>query len=370
MRFPRIYLSGHRFIPSTAISVANHPSTVPYFTTLPASLQGALTFCWEWLHGQAYFTQHTSGSTGSPQSILLFREQMIASAQQTIEALQLTPQHTALVCLNTDYIGGKMMLVRSLVLGMDMVLVEPSSFPLDNLPLSPTFTALVPLQVQTILEKSLTALNHFQGILVGGAPVSPALEVMIRQHVTSPIYATYGMTETVSHIALRPLNAHPPNDEYTVLGDTRIETDARGCLVIRGSVTNHQPVVTNDLVNITDAQRFRWMGRYDFVINSGGVKISPETVEATVDPLLKNMRIDGRFFVTGFPDERLGEKVVLVLEVDALVDEAKEELLTNFKKVLSPYDAPREICCLPQFIETSSGKINRPATRNLLLSGS
>ena len=362
----KIYFPGHRFIPSTAISDANRPSTVPYFTTLPASLQGALNFCWEWLHGQEDFTQHTSGSTGSPQSIRLSREQMVASAQQTIAALQLTSQHTALVCLNTDYIGGKMMLVRSLVLGMDMVLVEPSSFPLNDLPLPPTFAALVPLQVQTILERAPTALHHFQGILVGGAPVSPALEGMIRKHVTSPIYATYGMTETVSHIALRSLNAHPPTDKYTVLGDTEIETDGRGCLVIRGAVTHHQTVVTNDLVDIVDARRFCWIGRYDFVINSGGAKVSPEKVEAALDPILKNMKIEGRFFVTGTPDERLGERVVLVVESNALTNDLKEELLAKLKKVMPPYKAPKEIYCLPQFIETSSGKIDRLRTKMLL----
>ena len=257
------------------------------------------------------------------------------------------------------------MLVRSLVLDMDVVLVEPSAFPLNNLPLTPTFAALVPLQVQTILEKDPTALNHFQGILVGGAPISPALEMMIRQHVMSPIYATYGMTETVSHIALRSLNAHPPTDKYTVLGDTEIETDGRGCLVVRGAVTNHQTVVTNDLVDIVDARRFCWIGRYDFVINSGGVKVSPEKVEFALDPILKNIKIEGRFFVTGISDERLGERVVLVVESNVLTDDLKEELLAKLKKVMPPYEAPKEIYCLRQFMETSSGKIDRPATENL-----
>ena len=321
-----------------------------------------MRFAWQWEHGYDSFSVTTSGSTGPPKTMAVSRQQMLISVGLTQQALHLTKQQTALLCLNADFIGGKMMLARGLHLGMDMVWVPPAANPLVDLPKSPDFVAMVPLQLQTALDDTPRLLSGIHAILVGGAPVSMALEEAIRNQVTSPVYSTYGMTETLSHVALRRLNGPEASPDFRVLGDTRIGTDERGCLTIRGTITQQRLIVTNDLVEIIDPHRFRWQGRYDWVINSGGVKVSPETVEREVERILPSAGASPRFFVTGFPDERLGERVVLVMESAPASEAAQQRLLQAIAQAVPPYHAPKETHYIRTFRETLSGKIDRRAT--------
>ena len=219
--------------------------------------RAALDFCQRWLDGATEFIVRTSGSTGAPKPISLRREQMEASARATGEALGLRAGMRALVCLPVRYIAGQMMLARGLVLGLAMTLVEPAGDPLAGLPADATFdfTAVVPLQLQTLLAGPSgyrERLNQMRAILVGGAPVSAALEQQI-QTLTAPVYHTYGMTETATHIALRPLNGPGASSWFHPLPGVAIDVDNRGCLRVKGPMTLSHLLQTNDLVELAPA---------------------------------------------------------------------------------------------------------------------
>ena len=313
------------------------------------------SFIKEWLQGSEKFKLQTSGSTGTPKEITLTRNQLKQSAERTLRTLNLNQNDTALVCLDTKYIAGKMMLVRALEANTKIVVTEPAANPLQNIESSITFTALVPLQLQEILKHSdsVQKLNDMKAVIIGGAAVSASLQKEITK-LKCAVYATYGMTETVSHIALQRLNGPDATDFFTVLPGIKITRDQRGCLIIE-MPEFFQPIVTNDLVDVIAPNQFRWLGRFDNVINSGGFKISPEEVEKEIEGLLPHRS----FFVTSILDERLGEKLVLILEgARGNID------LSGLQ--LHPYEIPKDVILLPEFIRTETGKINREKTLRLL----
>jgi O-succinylbenzoic acid--CoA ligase len=309
-------------------------------------------FIKHWLGDVQTFTLTTSGSTGTPKEIALTRSQLIHSAQRTIKALSLSADDTALICLDTKYIAGKMMLVRALEANMKIVAAEPSSNPIKNLSVQPDFAAFVPLQLDEIFkdESSVRKLNQFNSIIVGGTSVSTTLLEKIKT-LSCAVYATYGMTETVSHIALQKLNGADAQDHFETLPGIKIRTDERDCLVL--SLPDfREPVITNDIVKIIDHSGFKILGRYDNVINSGGVKLMPETIEKKLSPLLTNQD----FFVAGIPDDRLGQKLVLIIEGK------QQELPARLKLALATYEIPKEIFYLDEFVRTETQKINRLQT--------
>jgi O-succinylbenzoic acid--CoA ligase len=329
----------------------------------------ALAFCRAWSTGQTTFTLHTSGSTGTPKPITLTREQMQASARLTGETLGLSPGDTALVCLNIRYVAGIMMLVRGLELELPMTIIEPEANPFIHVtpaPYSFAFTALVPLQLQTILstgnESQLALLNAMKAILVGGAATSPALEQSL-QIVTAPVYATYGMTETVSHIALRRLNGPDAADLFTALNGVDLGVDERGCLHITSAATNYKRIQTNDVVDLPDLTHFRLLGRADRVINSGGVKIQPEQIEQIIQKILAESGLISltRLFVAGLPDEKLGERVVVICEQVSLTDAQWTVMQAAIREKAGPYAVPKEWITVPQFAETPTGKVDQRA---------
>lgn len=326
----------------------------------------ALSICHEWLSGATEFVVRTSGSTGDPKPITLRREQMIASAQATGAALDLRPGCRALVCLPTSYIAGRMMLVRGLVLNMEMTVVEPGSNPFASLPSDDRFDfmAVIPLQLQTLLDGSsgtLDRLNAMQAILVGGGPVSAALEERIRP-LTAPIYHTYGMTETVTHIALRRLNSAEMSSTFRALPGVEVGLDNRGCLRIKGPMTLDQWVETNDLAELQPDGSFRWLGRWDTVINTGGVKVQVEQVESALEEALRTLGLEKRrFFVGPLPDERLGQVVAAILEGEPLGSEAEAAIQSTLRDQLERFALPRRFVYLPSLTETPTGKIDRQA---------
>lgn len=326
-----------------------------------------LAFCRAWLSNQAEFVLQTSGSTGTPKSITLTRTQMRASAHLTGRTLGLQAGDAALVCLNTRYVAGVMMLVRGLELGLPMTVVEPAGNPLTGVDPGQTqfrFTAFVPLQLQTILEQSidnLPILNGMKAVLIGGAATSPALEQAL-QIIEAPVFATYGMTETVSHIALRRLNGPDRSDCFTALDGVDLGTDERGCLHITSAATNFVRVQTNDVVELTDSASFRLLGRADRVINSGGVKVQPEQIEQIIENELASVGALGRLFLAGLPDERLGQRVVLFCE-NWQPDADQWQLIREAVRVqVGPYAVPKEAIAVKQFVETPTGKIDRTQT--------
>ncbi|OJJ13989.1 hypothetical protein BKI52_44795 [marine bacterium AO1-C] len=324
-----------------------------------------LNFCAGWLNEESNFIIHTSGSTGTPKPIKLTRAQMQASAQMTGQALQLSTGDSSFICLNTAYIAGVMMLVRGFELGLQMTIVPPSSNPLQHWTTLPLFdfTALVPLQIQAILQQDdgKAWLDAAKAVIVGGAPVSYALEQQIKV-LASPVYATYGMTETVTHIALRRISGVNNQDHYQILPRVEIRQDARQCLEIKSPTTLHRWITTNDLVELTATDQFRWLGRFDRVINSGGVKVQAEKVEKALAQVLHQQQVVCRFFVAGLPHDRLGEQVVAILELSNLQDSTQAQLLTALKETLSNYEVPKAIHCIAQFAETPTAKIDRLKT--------
>ncbi len=338
-----------------------------------------LTICSQWLQEQQEFSVQTSGSTGTPKSIHLTRNQMTFSARMTAKALELNAGDRAFVCMAPDYIGGIMMLVRGLVLNLELTVVEPASNPFESINtqienIAPfDFTALVPLQLQTILNSNanyVSLLNKMKAILLGGAPISLTLSRQLKK-VTAPVYQTFGMTETVSHIALRRLNGGEASERYQVLPGVEIGQDPRGCLTIKSVVTNNRQIVTNDIVDIKTGESFVWSGRIDNVINTGGVKVQAEKVERAIEEALLEIEggkfAEAAFFVGPLPDEKYGQVVIAVFEGSDVSNALMESFRNRLPKKLNKYEVPKRFQILKCFIRTPSGKINKLANLKKIL---
>jgi len=311
-------------------------------------------FLLHWIDKEPTIQVETSGSTGAPKIIILEKQHMVNSALATGKFFILEAGDSALLCLSGAYIAGKMMLVRAMILGLELDWVEPTATPLLISSKTYDFCAMVPLQ----LENSLGHINRIKTLIVGGAPLSRYLKEKA-QNVKTVIYETYGMTETISHIALRKVN-HGPNEYFKTLPNINIEKDERNCLVIKAPDINSEAAVTNDIVNIISETEFEWLGRFDNVINSGGIKLIPEQIELKLASILKC-----RFFVAGIPDEKLGQKLILLVEEN----NESNELLEKVKSLetLEKYEIPKDILFVKDFIVTENGKISRMSTLQQIL---
>lgn len=314
-------------------------------------------FLLHWLDEKDHVEVMTSGSTGIAKTIHLRKQAMVNSAIATGDYFNLAPNNSALLCLSTDFIAGKMMIVRALILGLRLDVIAPTSEPLKNTTRNYDLCAMVPMQV----ERSLSALSQIGTLIIGGASISSGLIERL-QDVDSNVYESYGMTETATHIALRHINRkskgakEDASSYFEVLPNISIRLDDRACLVIKAPSLFDGELITNDIVQIHSENKFEFLGRLDNMINSGGVKLFPEQIEATLSKHLSQ-----RFFITSIEDAVLGEKVVLVLEGDA--DELPDEAF----KYLKTYERPKTIYCIPKFIETLSGKIMRKETLHKIL---
>jgi len=265
-----------------------------------------------------------------------------------------------------------MMLVRGMEANMSMEVVEPSSNPLKNFSTNThfDFTALVPLQLENILVKSRdkkVILDGMKAIIIGGAAVNEHLENLIRD-IYSPVYSTYAMTETVSHIALRRLNGKDRTSYFTALPNAKIGISEKNTLTILSPITNNKLIVTNDIVELINEKTFKWLGRADNVINSGGVKIFPEELEVKIQELLNVLNISNRFFCFGSDHPHLGQTVSLIFEGEPFMEETTKLISDTFTTNLSKYSIPKQIFYCKSFVETVTGKINRPATISFLTS--
>ncbi|UUC45088.1 AMP-binding protein [Flavobacterium cerinum] len=300
------------------------------------------TFILEWFDGKDYIEMTTSGTTGAPKTIQLKKAAMVNSALATGDFFDLKPGDSALHCLPIQYIAGKMMLVRAFILGLELDYVLPDSHPLDVTGRKYDFAAMVPLQV----EQSLLALDLVKKVIIGGAKINATLAEKLKA-LPIAVYETYGMTETITHIAAKKVQ----DMAFTILPGIAIHTDERGCLVIDAPRVCDHSLVTNDMVNLVDDTHFIWLGRYDNVINSGGVKLFPEQIEEKLATAISH-----RFFVIGKEDATLGEKLVLVVESEPYT--IAPEVFDRLEK----FEKPKEIIFVPHFKETETGKVKRRET--------
>ena len=286
----------------------------------------------------------TSGSTGEPKQVFLKVSHMRESARRTLEFLNLQAGDKCLVCLSPDYIAGMMMLVRWMEGDLDLYFTGPVRNPLAAVEVQIQFVAMVPYQVY----HSVGMLEKVDVLLIGGGSVDPKLESQLRS-ASCRVYQSYGMTETITHIALREINPHF-QQYYRVLEGVGISRDSRSCLVINAPQIGVNGLVTNDVVELKNSREFRWLGRHDNVVNSGGIKIFPEDVEAQLGDFGKP------YILGGAKDEALGEKLVMVIES---VDESDLEKAAAFIRKLPKYHRPREMKLLAHFAKTNSGKVKR-----------
>jgi O-succinylbenzoic acid--CoA ligase len=322
--------------------------------------RSVISFCRQWIEGHSEFEAQTSGSTGIPKKIILLRQQMAASARLTEQALQLHEDMTAMLCLDPDLIAGKMMMVRCMVTGMDLLAIKPVANPLDHIPpgVSVDFAAMVPLQVTTVLASGRhRAFANIGVVIIGGGAVSNALYTAI-QSLPTHFVATFGMTETLSHVALQSLNGPNRTEYFEALPGVQFSTDDRGCLIVHAPYLGSNPIITNDVIEIKSPTRFKWLGRWDNVINTGGVKVVPEEVEQIVSEFLSARSASNRFFVTGLPHPTLGQEVLLIVE-GTLEERVETALLMDLKATLDKHKAPRKVLYAEKFALTALGKIRR-----------
>jgi len=296
-------------------------------------------FLLDWFDDRSYIEMSTSGTTGTPKIIRVEKQAMVNSALATGDFFDLHPGNKVLHCLPVKYIAGKMMLVRGFILGLDMDFAAPNSTPMHNNDTQYDFTAMVPLQAQ----HSLKQLHHVKKMIIGGGRINKTLEKQLAKLPTE-VYETYGMTETITHIAAKKIG----EKAFTVLPNVTISYNENNCLVIHAPRISEDVIVTNDIVELVNENQFIFLGRFDNIINSGGIKLIPEQIEDKLSG-----KINSRFFVTGKPDNKLGEKLVLVVEGDAHPIDA------SVFEVLDKYEKPKEIVFVSKFEETENGKIKR-----------
>ena len=303
-------------------------------------------FLQSWFNEKDFILAKTSGSTGQPKEIKLKKIDLISSSKLTADYFNLKPGDRVINCLPVEYIAGKMMLVRALVLGLDIYLFPVCSSPIEQIESKYDLIALTPMQ----LKKSINKISLIKNVLVGGSPVDENLKHKVL-NINSNVFETYGMTETITHIAVK--NISKGEKEFTALPGINVgEID--DCLIIKPAHLSVNFIKTNDLVELTGENKFIILGRKDFIINSAGVKINPETVEREL-----SKQLNQEFIVSSINDDSFGEKVVLVL------DKQPPENINDLLKVLGKYELPKQIILIEKFPK-KNGKFDRLAIRRII----
>ncbi len=316
-------------------------------------------FILEWLHPSDKVNVSTSGSTGKAKTIQFLKKQMLASALASKNFFNYSENDPVLLALDIFYIAAKMMVVRAFVSKLDLFYVKPSSDPFkgNNFPKF-AFVPLVPYQLKSIFQSpsSIDALRNTSKILVGGGALDSELEQLIQQENNS-YYASFGMAETLTHFAIKKINGPNNTSEYRALERIKLKVDQNGCLQVLVPWISSNFISTRDLVELVGNNGFIWKGRFDNLINSGGIKMSPESIEAKLVS-----HIPFPFFIATFPDPLLGEKIILLVETTSI----DKNWYNIFDRELEKYERPKEIYSIPHFVYTSSNKINRKKTQALV----
>jgi O-succinylbenzoic acid--CoA ligase len=302
-------------------------------------------FILEWFSEEDDVVLQTSGSTGKPTQILALKTMLSASAMTTVKAFNLQPKQQALMCLPVRHIAGKMMLIRALLAGLWIDVIEPTTMP--KVSKTYDFTAMTPHQ----LRNSFDHIDQFKQIIIGGAPVDDSLKAAVKGH-TSRIFSTFGMTETYSHVALQ--NLSKGERQYTAVGDVTFSMEG-DTLVVHAPHIGIEKLVTTDCVDLISSSEFVWKGRSDYVINSGGIKLHPEQIEKALSAF-----ISVPFFVFGKPDKQLGQSLSIVFE-----GQMPNQIVKIISKLdtLSRYEKPKDYFVLSHFVR-NNGKILRNQTLN------
>ncbi len=326
---------------------------VKYLTEDTSLIQKVENFISSWFDTGSYIETKTSGSTGTPKTIRLEKNKMRFSATMTGSYFEFKPGEKILLCLSPDSIGGKMLMLRAILHEMELIVSDLQRNPMEQIDFSIDFAAMVPMQIQTVIQENPGKLDLIKNLLIGGAAVSPQLEAALSDFDLNA-FESFGMTETMSHVAVRKLN-QADSAPFEALNGIHFSLKD-GKLVIHAPELGLPELETNDVVELLDEKTFYWKGRADFAVNSGGIKFHPELIEKKLAA-----EINVRFFIAGEKDVLLGEKLVLVLEgtgnrfwVDAI--------LKTLNQQLSGYEVPKKIYFVPEFAETPSGKINRLET--------
>ncbi len=380
-------------------------------TALPEWARGVYRFILDFLDpGETEMQQYTSGTTGEPRRSILSRPAMLNSAARTLDYFGLAPGASVLLCLPIRYIAGKMMVVRALLGELNLWMVEPSGRPLCGLPPAAgriAFAAMVPLQLHNCLgdvgeraesparpssemsslspsdnsgwpeseSPSLFASESFvrpvsadgagelemiDCLLIGGGEIHPDLRKQASGLESPRVYESFAMTETYSHFALRRINGADSGEAFRAMDGVKLSLDNRGCLVVDVPGVTRAPVVTNDLVELaSEAGTFHWLGRIDHVINSGGIKLIPEPLEARIRALL-----GADCLLLPEKDKRLGQRMVLLLERDSAPGEAgvpalKQSWMAKLKQALQPHECPSRIEVIDRLPRNASMKPDR-----------
>ncbi|MDB5273422.1 MAG: AMP-dependent synthetase [Chitinophagaceae bacterium] len=324
------------------------------------NLRPAIDLINKWYEGSESFTFLSSGSTGTPKEITLSKKFLIASANRTIEFFNIQSSDTLLLALNTSFMGGMMMIVRAIVAKTHLIYIAPknltSSILCDLPPIK--LASLVPYQATVLLrENKLDPFVSIQNLLLGGAPIDGTLQQKLFA-LESPchFYHTYGMTETASHVAIKEITHNPSC--YNALKGFSFSTDDRDCLVIHYLNVPLMNWKTNDVIALHSSTSFEWIGRIDWVVNSGGVKFNLERAEECVAIFFHDQQIHTMYTSYKIPDQTWGEKWILITEepLSALEIDA----LKNYcKKTLGKYIYPQDIYTIKKIVYLPSGKVDR-----------
>lgn len=311
----------------------------------------------EWTDSSDRLLVHTSGSTGQPKPFWASKEKMANSARLTCDFLGLKPGDTALLCMPLRYIAGKMVVVRSIIRSLHLVAVEPCGHPLASVDCHLAFAAMTPMQVYNSLQvpSERQRLMEVDNLIIGGGSVDAEMSSVLHSF-PGRVFSTYGMTETLSHIAMRRINGPSASEWYTPMPSVNLSLSADGTLVIDAPLVAEQSLVTNDIAELRPDGSFKIIGRRDNTINTGGIKVQIEQVEEMLKP-----HIVGDFAITSMPDKKFGEVIVLLL-TDMSVDEARTRCLA----VLPHYWMPKLIRNVDAIPHTGTGKIDRATCKSLL----
>jgi o-succinylbenzoate---CoA ligase len=319
-------------------------------------IRDVLHFLEDWFDNEDHIHQQTSGSTGTPKTISIPKAMMLNSAAMTNRFFGLGPGKTALLCLSPRYIAGKMMIVRAMLGGLKLLTTNVSANPLETLTETVDFAAMVPLQVAEILNREAEKLNLIKTLIIGGSLLDQNTEEKLQAFETS-FWHTYGMTETVSHIALRKINGSDKSQWFGPLDGISLGTDNRNCLVIDAPMLHTQTIVTNDLVQFAEDGRFRILGRTDDVVISAGHKIHPALVEERLASLIPHA-----FVVSSKHHPSAGEVPILVIRHEYQVQELYR-LWQQMEGLLLQHEMPARIEFVGQIPLLPSGKIDRKAVK-------
>lgn len=320
-------------------------------------------FLSEWRNPSPLLCVHTSGSTGAPKELWVEKQRMLNSARITCDFLGLQPGQSALLCMPLDFIAGKMMVVRSLERGLQLITVPPSSHPLATLEEAPDFVAMVPLQVIRTLEvpREAALLRQVRHLIIGGGAVDDALQQTLSDFPNA-VWSTYGMTETLSHIALRRLNGPDASLWYTPFSNVSLRLTSDGTLAILAPEVCAEELLTNDIAELNIQGQFRILGRRDNTVCTGGIKVQIEEAERLIRLALP-ASLHQVFFLSWRPDAVLGQALVL-LSLSTLTAEQRQQLQSACS-TLPRYWQPRHTLWVDELPLTGTGKPDRGELRRL-----